>query len=332
MKVLVTGGGGFLGRYIVKRLLDRAYEVSLLGRTGHGDLEAAGVCCIGGDITDYETVEKAIEGVDVVFHVAAKAGIWGNWEDFYQVNVVGTQNVIKACLDNGVSRLIYTSTPSVVFNGTSFEGADESLPYGKNWLCHYAHTKSLAEQEVLKANDDETLKTVALRPHLIWGQGDPHIVPRILDRAGKGRLRIIGDGTNLVDITHVENAAEAHLNALDALNEGRASGRAYFISQGEPVNLWNWINDLLKAMDMPQIRKRISFKMAYRMGSVLEGIWSIFPLSGEPPMTRFVATEMAKSHYFNIEAARRDLNYKPLLDTENGLDALIRHLKTRPLR
>ena len=326
MKVLVTGGGGFLGGYIVRDLLERGWEVAVFGRSARPDLERNGVRVFIGDLSDQEQVHEACKGFEAVFHVAAQTGVWGNWESFYRPNVDGTQNVIDACQAQGVRSLVYTSTPSVVFTSEALKNADESQPYGEKWLCNYAHTKSIAEHEVLEADDPDGLRTIALRPHLIWGVGDPHLIPRIIERAKKGRLRIVGDGDNLVDITHVANAASAHLLALDALESGTGGGKAYFISQGKPVRLWDWINDLLGRLGIPPVVNKISLKKAYAAGAVLEGIWKVLHLKDEPPMTRFVAVELAKDHYFNIEASRRDLGYEPTVSTEAGLAELVAHL------
>lgn len=278
---------------------------------------------------DLDTLVRAADGCEAVFHVAAKAGVWGDWETYYRPNVLGTRNVLEACRQTGVPYLVHTSTPSVVFTGEAFEGANESLPYGRNWLCPYPETKAMAEREVLGANSPGKMATCALRPHLIWGPGDPHIVPRILQRAKAGRLRIVGDGTNRVDITHVRNAAHAHLLALDALKAGRAGGKAYFISQGEPVVLWDWINTLLRGVGIPEITRKISLERAYWLGGVLEKTWSWLRLPGEPPMTRFVAVELAKSHWYDISAAKCDLGYAPLVGTEEGLEEIIRIERSR---
>ena len=328
MKVLVSGGGGFLGRYIVQKLLQRGDKVHSIGRTPQPELSAMGVEVFTGCITDRAAVRDAATGCDAIIHVAAKAGVWGSWDSFYQPNVIGTRCILQVCQQLGIQRLVYTSTPSVVFTGEAFAGADESLPYGKNWLCHYAHTKSIAESEVLAANDMQNLRTVALRPHLIWGVGDNHLIPRIIHRARTGRLRKVGNGTNLVDITHVNNAAQAHLQALDALDTNSAvCGKAYFISQGTPVNLWEWVETLLERLQIPPIRKSISATSAYRLGNMLEKIYSFLRIASEPPMTRFIAVELAKSHWFNISAAKRDLNYTIETSTAAGLDEFIRHYK-----
>jgi nucleoside-diphosphate-sugar epimerase len=323
-KVLVTGGGGFIGRNIVERLLSRGLEVTALGRSPQPELQAKGVKTIQADLVDSTQVLPACKGMDAIFHVAAKAGIWGKRKDFHAANVTGTRNILQACREQHVPYLIHTSTPSVVFNGKSFAGEDESLPYGSNWLCHYAETKAIAEKEVLEANGKDGLATTALRPHLVWGKGDPHLLPRVIQRARLGKLRIVGDGTNLVDISHVQNVADAHLLALDALMANRANGKAYFLSQGKPVVLWEWINNILARLQIPQISRKISVSKAYAVGSILEKLWTLLRLPGEPPMTRFVAVELGKSHYFDIHAARRDLEYKPVLTTEQGVEDFLK--------
>lgn len=327
MNVLVTGGGGFLGRYIVKRLLDRGDAVTILGRSAQADLEALGVTVLRADLGERETVVEACRGQNVVYHVAALAGIWGRREDFFRINVTGTRHVIEGCREHGVGKLIYTSTPSVVFTGEPLRDVDESQPYGSHWLCHYAETKAQAEAEILAANQPG-LRTVALRPHLIWGIGDNHLIPRVVARARAGRLRIVGDGANKVDIVHVENAATAHLQAEKALDEpGKADGKAYFLSQGEPVVLWDWINDLLRRLDVPPVEKRISLSTAYRLGALLERTFGLLRVRKEPPMTRFLAVELAKDHYFSIAAARRDLGYHPQKTTEDGVAELVASLR-----
>jgi nucleoside-diphosphate-sugar epimerase len=328
VKILVTGGGGFLGRTLVQLCQARGHAVRSFSRAPHPILAARGVEVFSGDLADPAAVDRAVAGCDAVFHVAAKAGVWGPWHDYFSPNVLGTQHILAACHRHGVSRLVYTSTPSVVFDGQSHAGADESLPYGQKFPCHYPHTKALAEQAVLAAHDPARLRVTALRPHLIWGAGDPHLVPRILARAH--RLRIVGDGANRVDLTHVRHAAAAHLLALDALTDPAhpAGGRAYFISDGAPVVLWEWINTLLHRLGRPAITRRLSLPAAHAAGALLETLWRVLPfLPGEPPMTRFVATELAKDHWYSIAAARRDLGFIPSPDLTREMDELVASLR-----
>jgi nucleoside-diphosphate-sugar epimerase len=329
MKTLVTGGTGFLGRRLVERLLAEGRDVTVLARRPAADLEARGVRFRAVALEDAAAVAQACEGMETVFHVAAKVGVWGRYADFHRANVLGTRALLEGARRAGVARFVHTSTPSVVYNGRDLAGADESLPLTRACPCAYPLTKALAEAEVLAANGP-SLRTVALRPHLIWGVGDPHLVPRILARARAGRLRIVGGGTNRVDMVHVENAVDAHLQAETALG-GRApaAGRAYFITNGEPVVLWDWVNGLLQSLGLPAVTRRVPLPVAYTAGAALEGLWGLLRLEGEPPMTRFVAAELAKEHWFNIAAARRDLGYAPRVTMAAGTRDLVRSLLER---
>ena len=333
MNTLVTGGTGFLGRRLVARLLAEGRRVAVLGRTPAPDLEAQGVRFIRASLDDAAAVRAACAGIETVFHTAAKVGVWGRYDDFFRTNVLGTRALLEGCRAHGVQRLIHTSTPSVVYNGRALSGADESLPLTTRCPSPYPLTKAIAEREVLAANSS-TLRTIALRPHLIWGMGDPHLVPRVLDRARAGRLRIIGDGQNRVDLVHIENAGDAHLLAETALRQchllndtasgpRRADGQAFFITNGEPVLLWDWINDLLRALGEPPVTKKISLGAASALGALCEAAWRILPVTTEPPMTRFVAAELAKDHWFDISAARRDLGYVPRISMAAGTADLV---------
>jgi nucleoside-diphosphate-sugar epimerase len=320
MLTLVTGGGGFLGRYVVEKLLQRGDQVRVLGRRTYSDLEKLGVDCLQADIRDSKSIKPAFSGVDEVYHCAAIAGIWGRWQDYFDINVQGTTNVIEACVAAGVKRLIYTSSPSVVFDGKDQRGIDESQPYPKAWLTHYPHSKMLAERSVLKANGQNGLATVSLRPHLIWGPRDQHLIPRIVARAKAGKLMQVGDGSNLVDVIHVENAALAHLQAATSLaNGGNCAGRVYFISQGQPVVLWDFINAILKGAGVAPVKKKISFRLAYQLGGCMEAAYKLVRKNEEPRMTRFLACQLATDHYYNIDSARRDFGFSPTITTEQGL-------------
>lgn len=323
MKALVTGGGGFLGQYIVEQLRDRGDEVRTLSRASYPQLERLGVEQLRGDLRDPEITARACRGVDIVFHTAAVAGIWGPWRHYYGINTQGTLNVLAGCRQQGVHRLVFTSSPSVTFDGGDQCGVDESAAYPSRWLAHYPHTKALAEQAILAANGRNDLVTCALRPHLIWGPRDQHLIPRLIDRALNGKLRQVGDGTNLVDMVYVENAAAAHLQAADALEVGSpVAGRAYFISQGEPVNCWQWINQILALVDLPPVEKSISLPAARRIGAAMEVVYGTLRIRSEPRMTRFLAAQLATSHYFDISAAQRDFGYEPTVSTAEGMRQL----------
>ncbi len=326
MHALVTGGGGFLGLYVVVQLLESGHNVRVFCRSSYEALQCDGVEVVRGDLRDAQAVAAACEGIDAVFHIAAVPGIWGRWETYHSINTIGTQHVIQGCQQANVKRLIYTSSPSVVFDGREHLDADESLPYPTTWLSHYPHSKALAEQSVLQANED-TLRTVSLRPHLIWGPRDNHLIPRLFQQAGKGRLRRIGDGTNVVSVSYVENAAAAHLQAEASLRHSNvAAGKAYFINEPQPVNLWQWIGELLALADLPPVEKSVSARTASRMGQVLELLWKVLP--GEPPMTRFLAAQLSGSHSYSIDAAVQDFGYSPICSMAEGM----RRLKAGLLR
>lgn len=354
--VLVTGGTGFLGSHLIERLLEAGRPVTVVSRSPQPQLVARDIRVVVGSLHEPSVCAEAVEGAATVFHVAARVGVWGRYADFHRDNVLATEILLKAAQAGGVERFIYTSTPSVVYNGRDLAGADESLPLTTDCPSPYPLTKAQAEAAVIAANREGFL-TTALRPHLIWGVGDPHLVPRILAKARAGRLRIVGEGKNRVDMVHITNATQAHLDAERALTHSRAqnnchitsdslsedvvnkyivnheistlgpAGRAYFITNDESVNLWDWINALLAALDEPPLTKSISLKTASRIGAVAETVWEILRLKGEPPMTRFIAAELAKDHWFDLTAAKRDLGYKPKVTMEQGTAELIKTLR-----
>jgi nucleoside-diphosphate-sugar epimerase len=327
-KVLVTGGGGFLGGAIVKLLVEREDRVRSFSRRYYPELASIGVELVQGDIGDKSAVERACKGINLVFHVAAKPAVWGDYSDFYKTNVIGTENVINGCKKHQILRLIYTSSPSVIFDGSHMEGVDESTPYPDRFQAYYPKTKAIAEQRVLKATNNDFL-TIILRPHLIWGPRDNHLVPRIIERAAQ--LVKIGRGRNLVDTTYIDNAAEAHILAADLLEKNtRLSGNIYFISQGEPVPVWDMINAILKAGGLDSVRRSVPLWVAWLLGALLEITYKTFHIRGEPKMTRFVAKELATTHWFDISAARKDLGYVPRISTEEGLKRLESWLRSPP--
>jgi 2-alkyl-3-oxoalkanoate reductase len=324
MKILVTGGGGFLGQALCRGLVERGHQVLSFNRGHYPALAALGVGQIQGDLADANAVSHAVAGVDAVFHNAAKAGAWGSYDSYFQANVVGTRNVLAACQAHGVGKLIYTSTPSVTHRATHpVEGLGaHEVPYGEDFQAPYAATKTLAEQEVLAANSP-SLATVALRPRLIWGPGDLQLVPRLAERARQGRLRIVGDGQNKVDTTYIDNAAQAHFDAFEHLAPGAAcAGKAYFISNGEPLEMDVLLNKLLAAAGAPAVHKRISFKAAYRIGALCEKAWPWLRLPGEPPITRFLAEQLCTPHWYSMAPAKRDFGYVPKVSIEEGLRRL----------
>lgn len=322
-RALITGGGGFIGSAIVRKLRDMGVAVTVVGRGSYPEVERLGAQCLRGDIRDREFMIRAAAGHDTVFHVAAKAGIWGSRDLYYSINTLGTANVLEACRKNKVGVLVYTSTPSVVFNRGDLAGADETTPYADRVLCHYAATKIEAEKLVLGA-DPAAVRVAALRPHLVWGPGDTNLIPRLLARGREQSLKIVGAGDNLVDISYIDNVVDAHLLAAENLHTtATAAGQAFFISQGEPVNLWQWINELFGRLDIPLVTQKVPFPIAYRAGWLMEKFYGLTGREDEPKMTRFLAEQLAKSHWFSVDKARRILGYQPLVSTAEGVNRLI---------
>ena len=326
--ILVTGGSGFLGGAVVRRLVARGEAVRSLQRQDSPALRELGVDVVRADLADRDAVIQAAKGCDAVIHIAAKTGVWGPYADYYRANVLGTRNVLEACAANGIRRLVYTSTPSVIHAGGDVEGVDESVPLATHFETAYPATKADAERLILAANGPE-LGTVILRPHLIWGPDDPQLTARILARGKAGRLRLVGNGLKRIDSIYIDNAVDAHLLALDRVAPGAGcAGKAYFITQGEPMPQRDLINGILKAGGLPPCEKSISPKAAYAIGLVMEIIWRALNRQDEPLMTRFVAKQLATAHWYDISAAKRDLGYEPAISVTQGLQTLEKSLKT----
>jgi len=326
LKALITGAGGFLGSAVAVRLLEKGANVCGLARSSYPKIESKGVVMFQGDLANFDATLKAAAGCDIVFHIAAKAGVWGSYQEYYKSNVIGTENVIRACREHGVKKLVYTSTPSITYSGTEEDGIDESAPYAAKFLCHYPATKAEAEKMVLAANGED-LATVALRPHLIWGPGDNNLTPRIIDRGIKGKLRLVGDGSRMVDSVYIDNAALAHILAAEKLDiNAQCAGKAYFISNDEPLPMGTLVNKILDAAGLPPVKKKIPVALAYAVGAMSEVVYKILNRKDEPMITRFVARQLSTSHWFNITAAKRDLDYSPTISIDQGMALLKKSL------
>jgi nucleoside-diphosphate-sugar epimerase len=331
MKIVITGGRGFVGKALSKKFRNSEHIIHTIGRSSHftkSDFpeNCQHHCC---DLANDPIPEDIFKGTDLIFHIAAKAGMWGKYSDFYSSNVIATRNILSACKKYHINKLIYTSTPSVVFSTQPIVNGTESLAYGNSGLSSYAETKTIAEREILEANESQKLQTLALRPHLIWGDEDPHLLPRVINRHKKGKLQIVGEGRNKVDLTHVDNVVHAHFCAMESMVKNSSlGGKAYFIGQDEPVNLWDWLNEIFVMLDLPRLTKKISYKKAYLLGFSLEKIWGILRLVGEPPMTRFVANQLAHDHWFSIQSAKKDLGYEPIRDMDNSLNKSLAWLRS----
>jgi len=326
VKILVTGGGGFLGLALCRALVDRGYAVTSYSRGTYAALAALGVRQLQGDLADFSSVVDACAGIDAVFHVGAKAGAWGPFRDYFDANVRGTRHVIAGCRINGVPTLVHTSSPSVAHRGSvEVQGGNETgTPIASDFKAFYPATKAIAER-IVCAENGEGLRTIALRPRLVWGPGDNHLLPRLVQRARAGRLRFVGDGSNRIDTTYIDNAVDAHLKAFDALTgklAGRCAGKAYFISNAEPKPVAEIINRLLACANVSAVDKRIPFRVAYAAGAVLERVHGLLKLRDEPVMTRFIAEQLSTPHWYDIGAARRDFGYVPGISIATGLDRL----------
>lgn len=315
----MTGGGGFLGSALVRALRARGDEVRVLARGDYPELAAVGAEAVRGDVRDAASVRRATEGVQVVFHTAAKAGGFGDPREYEAINVEGTRNVLQACSNAG-ARLVHTSTPSVVVGEGDLEGGDESLPYASKWLADYPRTKAEGEKLVRAA---EGVRTVAIRPHFIWGPGDRHLLPRLLARAKAGKLRRIGRADPLVDTVYVDNCVHAHLLADAALEAGRiGSGRVYFVSDGAPIGLWTMAGRMLEAAGSKAPTRVVPPGLAYFAGATLEALYRLLGRDDEPLITRFGAVQLCHSQWYDISAIRRELGYAPLVTIDEGLRRL----------
>jgi nucleoside-diphosphate-sugar epimerase len=328
VKALVTGAGGFVGGAIAAALRERGDQVRAFSRHEHAGLAARGIEAMRGDVADAAAVAAAVEGMDVVFHAAAKVSAAGAWAEFSAANVDGTRNVIAACRTHGVGALVFTSTPSVACGHEDLEGVDESIGYASHFDAHYARSKAIAEREVLAADGPE-LWTVALRPHVVWGPGDTSLMPRVLARARAGHLRRLDGPPKRVDPLFVDDAVRAHVLAGDALRAAgdvatRIRGRAYFLGSGTPVEIWTFVDRLLAAAGLPPVRRRIGRRTALAAGLVLERAHAWLGRSGEPRLSRWIVRELSTSRWFDIGAAERDLGWRPQVGLDEGMDRLAR--------
>ena len=319
----MTGAGGFLGGAIARTLRDRGDDVRGFSRGTHSDLATYGIEQHRGDLADLDAVTDAARGVDIVFHAAAKVGAGGQAADFYDSNVTGTANVITACRESGVRGLVFTSTPSVVSGIGDIDGADESVEYATHYEADYGRTKAEAERLVLASTSDD-FTTVALRPPLIWGPGDTSLFPRIIERAKSGALRRIKGPPKRQDITYIDDAVQAHLLAGDLLLAGGEgarliSGRPFFVSSGEPVEIWDFINGMLEVAGVAPVQRSVSLRTALVVGWVLETVHALSRAEGEPRMSRWIVRSLTSSRWFDIGAARRDLGYEPRVSMADGM-------------
>jgi nucleoside-diphosphate-sugar epimerase len=319
MKALVTGATGFLGGALARRLHGMGWDVTALGRSieAGARLEADGIRFVRADLTDAAAMVESCRGQEIVFHSGALSSPWGRASEFYASNVTGTQNVIRGCMENKIGRLVHVSTPSIYFAYESRLDVREDDPLPAKPITAYAHTKLLAEHAVDQAHRDG-LAVITIRPRAIFGPGDTTILPRLIDRLQRGRLRIIGDGQNIADLSYIENVVDALI--LCAASANSTLGRKYNITNGEPVKLWEMVEKLCGALDLDYPQRRIPYPAANAIAGAMEAVYRLLPGQPEPPLTRYAVGVLAMSTTLDISAARRDLGYAPRITNEEGFD------------
>lgn len=318
MRILVTGASGFIGGRFARHALEQGLDVRVNGRRAEGveHLVRRGAQFIAGDLGDPELARRLCQGVDAVVHCAGAVGHWGRYQDFHQGNVVVTENVVEACLKEHVRRLVHLSSPSIYFDGRSHMGiTEDQVP--RRFHDHYASTKFLAEQKVFGAQEFG-LEVLALRPRFVTGAGDVSIFPRLLQMQRKGRLAIVGNGLNKVDFTSVQNLNEALFSALHVGDE--ALGKAYNISNGQPLPIWDVINYVMRQMQVPQVTRYRLFGLAYSLAALNEGACLLWPGRPQPTLSRLGMQVMNKDFTLDISRARHLLDYRPTVSLWTALD------------
>jgi nucleoside-diphosphate-sugar epimerase len=313
MRVLVTGASGMLGRATATALAERGDEVTVLQR------RPAGLPCreVLGDVADPGIVAAAVAGQDAVLHLAAKVDVTGRWPEYERANVVGTRTVVDACRRAGVARLVHVSSPSVAHGGAALVGVGAGPADPQRARGNYSRSKAVAERTALAA-DSPDLAVLVVRPHLVWGPGDTQLVGRIVERARTGRLPVIGSGAALIDTTYVDNAAEALVSAVDA----PVHGEALVVSNGEPRPVAEIIARLCRAAGVPEPRRRVPFPVAWLAGAAVEGIWTATQRRSTPPLTRFLAEQLATAHWFDQRRTRSALGWSPRISLDEGFARL----------
>lgn len=313
----VTGATGFLGRRLCETLVARGEHVVAMGRDFSRFPQLDGRLCrlVAGDLGDRQALQLALAGADAVIHAAALSTPWGRRADFVRVNVAGTEALLDAARQAGVRRFVHVSSSSVVFDLCDRLEVVEDAPLPQRFLNFYPESKALAEGSVRAATG---IETVIIRPRGIFGPGDVALLPRIVALARSGRLRIVGDGNNVQDLTYVDNVVEALLLARHA---PEAAGRTYFVTNDEHVRLWDLIAEVLNGLGLAPPKRRMPLGAALAFASALETLHRALPQLGEPPLTRYTVALLGCHQTLNIAAARRDLGYSPTV----GMAAAVAH-------
>lgn len=324
VKVLITGGSGFLGRALARDLIAAGYEVRISTRGDVARVRVPGADVVQAAFEDAASLRRACDGCRRVFHVAARVGTWGPYEAFYRDNVLATKGLIEASRHTGVERIIYTSSPSVVIGKAPIRHADESMPVPRRFFNAYQRSKAETERVVLDANNVDGLTTTVLRPHAIWGPGDTQLAPRMIAAAQARRLPVIGDGTNRVSMVHVRDAARAHRLAGETK---AAAGRTYFINDSEPTLIWTWVREVLRRLQLPAPSIQIPFWLAYAVATLTEAGHTVFRSTTPPTLTRYTTVLLGLDHYFDATRAARELGFASEVDPKQALEDLTSSLR-----
>ena len=321
MKVLVTGTGSLLLGGLASELLRRGDEVVCLQRRPAAFMGHQNAHEVLADICNTDAVALAAKGCDAIIHGAARVGVVGSQKEFYDTNVLGTENILRAAEQQSISRLVFVSTPSVAHTGASLVGAPAGRAEIGRSRSYYAESKAIAERTVLNARNSQ-LAVVAIRPHLVWGPGDTQLVGRIVERAKSGRLAVVGTGNALVDSTYIDNAISAHIAALDALHIGSAcDGKAYVVSNGEPRTVNELMRSMCESAGVPFEPRHLSLTLGIRLGALVERLWPLMQ-SSEPPITRFIAEQLGTAHWFDQRVVHNDLKWAPSVTLDEGFKQL----------
>ena len=322
MRVLVTGGSSLIGAGVAAALVARGDDVTVQQRSRSDALAQFDVRQELGDIRNPDVVAAAADGCDAIVHLAAKVGVVGDWEDYRSVNVDGTSNVLEAAQRHSIGRVVHVSSPSVAHGGEPIIGGGADEPVLGRRHAWYPESKAMAEIDALGAAGDE-LGVVAIRPHLVWGPGDPQLVGRIVERAAAGRLALVGGGRALVDTTYIDNAIDALVAALDSVAPGaQCSGRAYVVSNGEPRTIRELVEGICRAADVPFEPRSVSLRVGRSVGAAVERMWPLLRRDDEPPLTQFLAEQLGTAHWFDPRPPREDLGWTPLVSIDEGLARL----------
>jgi len=315
----VTGGSGFIGRALVGRLAREGWTVRALARSDASadTVRGLGAEPVRGDLADVAAMRTGAEGAEVAFHLAAKLGDSGPWEEFQRGTVEGTDNALAACREAGVPRFVHTGTEAALMDGRPLVGADETWPLKPDSPAWYPRSKARAERAVLAANADG-FETVALRPRFVWGKGDTTLLPALSDMVRQGKFAWIGGGTHLTSTTHVDNTVEG---LLLAAAKGRP-GEAYFVTDGEPVEFRAFLTRMLATEGLAEPTRSIPLGVARPLSAAAESAWRRLPLPGEPPVSRFAVWASGLECTIDDSKARRELGYEPLVSVDDGLAAM----------